>query len=304
MTETVAAAHEVFLRQALQSGKRVPVLWGFGAARMYPSMAAMHTQGAGIGEFGTAMSGVSQTTDDKQAETLPYSMRYITCGGQAKCPAHKFKGECWVDRPDFKPEVKQGAVGGRASWHPGWREHRLRGRVMAFTFLKAIDEALDDWQKQTIGGAMPLPSESWHLSASYDKVRTNLKSYTGVCEKAFSDFIPRMCALPFRGKSEHTPRAHPLDDGILRYIVSAEGNTDIPVYTQPVYNAPDVPAPWLQTPAGQVDVANIVSQRQCPGITDLGYRNEQVEKLRLWKEATATMPKRRSQVAYPDRPDM
>jgi hypothetical protein len=74
------------------------------------------------------------------------------------CEDNKYKATCWIDRPDgIKPKQKQPKnPSGQVSWHPGWRAHQLRGRVLAFAVLEALQVAINTWSEATL-------SKSAHL---------------------------------------------------------------------------------------------------------------------------------------------
>lgn len=79
-----------------------------------------------MGEFGNGWDGIALTKSDKQAKTLPWAVRYLKCDpeNQDVCKQHdEYCAKCWVPRDDgIKPEVEQlSTMGGRVSWHPGWR---------------------------------------------------------------------------------------------------------------------------------------------------------------------------------------
>lgn len=138
-------AVDMFGRQALM-GNRVPVLWNLNLEllEMYHEFC-----GADIGQFGTASLGIPISENQAQAETLPYAAQYVECDKELHdmCKEHKFHANCWVDRPDVIPPKKQSdKPGSQVSWHPGFRKHQLTGRVLAYTVLTGLKQAIAQWR--------------------------------------------------------------------------------------------------------------------------------------------------------------
>jgi hypothetical protein len=138
-------AVDMFGRQALM-GNRVPVLWSLNANLL--EMYHEHCD-ADVGLHGTGEVGIAVTKDEAHADELPYASQYFLCNEEhgGMCSDHKYSAKCWVDRPDVTPPRKQGAKpGGQASWHPGFRWHQLTGRVLAYTVLSGLKEAIGTWK--------------------------------------------------------------------------------------------------------------------------------------------------------------
>jgi hypothetical protein len=58
-------------------------------------------------------------------------------------------------------------------WHPGNREHQIQGRVLAYTILEAIKDALKLWNEAE---DYVLSDEAWHVSSHYEELRTAVKA--------------------------------------------------------------------------------------------------------------------------------
>lgn len=154
MTENCCHHHvDIFFRQGLMGGDRVPVIWGgpFDLLRMLHENAD-----ADVGEWGNASDGIIEVQNEKQAMAIPWAARYMKCNDKV---AHLCKDEprfcatCWIDRDDgIVPEKKQlGHPKGQVKWHPGWRVHQLKGRNLAFAVLQALQTAISIWSDQVAG---------------------------------------------------------------------------------------------------------------------------------------------------------
>ena len=162
MTENTAQHVDVFVRQALLT-KRAPLIHNaYFVKKSNFQMDMYNAYGADLaGSEGNNYSGFPVTTSDQQAATLPYAAQYLTCSPDFKnacnSPDNKYSSKCWVDRDDFTPSKRQlPVVGGRASWHPGWREHQVIGRGHAMLILSALENALSQWSEITIHEGHPV----------------------------------------------------------------------------------------------------------------------------------------------------
>ncbi len=113
MTESRdSSALDMFWRQALLSGDRVPFLMGAGSvgALMYYNQNA----DADFGNYGEAIVGLPICTDELQCDKFPWAARYIRCSPEAGqlCADHKWRSNCWVERKDVTPTQKQDAAPG------------------------------------------------------------------------------------------------------------------------------------------------------------------------------------------------
>ena len=182
---------------------------------------------ADVGLHGTADVGIPVTKDASHAATLPYAAQYMKCDAEINdlCREHKYAANCWVERPDVTPPTKQmDRPGGQASWHPGIRYHQLIGRILAYTVLTGLKEAIGIWKKAgkskakyqvtfdcpdsnrfgvtcgVVDGKL-LPDEDWHVTAYYDNIRNkvmNLDPSLGSCYGYEGRIPTRMCKLHMR----------------------------------------------------------------------------------------------------------
>ena len=149
---------DLFVRQAVLSGKKVPVIWA-GQGSYFDVLQHLHDEAdVDVGEWGTGMIGVLKTASVEQAKTLPKAVRYMSCedGAEDLCKnADRFCASCWL-RTDLDPKqldfkfIKQ-SVGGQVRWHPGWQSHQLTGRLLSFALLEALQEAVQQWSDGTMG---------------------------------------------------------------------------------------------------------------------------------------------------------
>ena len=146
---------DMFLRQGLMGGNRIPVVWGgtFDLLQMLHENADID-----VGEFGQATDGILETESAEQAKTIPWAARYMKCKDEAQyvCQEEpRFCSKCWCDRDDgIKPEkgqVSHAKAKGQVKWHPGWRPHQLTGRNLAFAVLEALQAATNIWNEGVMG---------------------------------------------------------------------------------------------------------------------------------------------------------
>ena len=155
MTERASQDHiDLFFRQGLIGGDKVPVIWSAGGN--FNALKMLHQEAdADVGEFGLGLDGVILTESEEQAKTLPWAVRYLQCHPDhaSVCKQHdSYCAKCWVPREDVKPEVEQrDTFGSQVSWHPGWRQHQLTGRVIAFSILEALQQAVQQFSDGTMG---------------------------------------------------------------------------------------------------------------------------------------------------------
>ena len=202
MTENGNPEHiDIFFRQALLSGRKVPVIWG----GPFELLKMLHEEAdVDVGDWGLATDGIIETESEEQAKTVPYAARYMKCKPEAQdlCNQEpRFCAPCWIDRPKIKPEAKQlDHPKGQVKWHPGWRVHQLTGRNIAFAVLEALQAAVNIWNEGVMGGP-PLDDEMWHVTEYYDNIRTkvkNLDKKLGNCYKIQGSLPTRMCNTPMK----------------------------------------------------------------------------------------------------------
>jgi hypothetical protein len=75
--------------------------------------------------------------------------------------------------------------------------HAIRGRIIAFTVLRAFYEGLKMWEESP---DKKLPEEVWHVKNHYDNIRTklkNVKEEDSFCFN-FKELEPKsLCTTPF-----------------------------------------------------------------------------------------------------------
>jgi len=267
MTEKSAAHIDMFERQAILGGNRAPFLWGGNADVM---RALYENADADVGMFGSGNIGVPMTMDEEQVKTLPWAAQYLNCDEQRAelCvdANNRFRTKCWIDRPDVTPERNQkDHAGSQVKWHPGFRRHQLTGRVLAFTVLEALQDAINTWSEVTIIGGHPLPDEYWHISDHYRNIKEktlNLDASVGHCHEMSGSVPERVCSTALKARTEFTPRADPEKTSITS-IIKPTSDGYIPQNEEELlYEGPDVPNPALEPPKGEIDVHAIVINRR------------------------------------------
>jgi hypothetical protein len=155
MTEPSVAHQDLFLRQGLLGGKRVPVVWGgnFNILRDLHELADVD-----VGQFGAGTDAVIPVESEEQALKVPYASRYMKCDKEQQDLCNKesrYCTKCWIPRDDIDPEKVgfriSSKFGGQVKWHPGWRSHQLVGRTIAFSVLQALQEAIQIFSDGTMG---------------------------------------------------------------------------------------------------------------------------------------------------------
>ena len=179
----------LFFQTQTMSGSRPPFLAPFSAAYEPQMHFYANVWGADVGGFHASAGPMIATESEEQAERdIPYAMRYMKCAphvnlcGDTRNP-RKYNAVCWVDRPDVTPPKTQGAApGSQVSWHPGWRSHRFRGRLLAYFFLSVMEEALQTFQRYVTEHGTPLTGELWHVKEKYAAIRARARAnVTGGC---------------------------------------------------------------------------------------------------------------------------
>jgi hypothetical protein len=203
MTEKEGQALDTFARQGLLGGIKVPVLWSLFPKILTPlNVHADADVGAnGFGHFGVP---VAETLDE--VAKMPWASQYVRCKGEivALCRENEYAGRCWIDRDDAVPPTPQKAEpGGRAGWHPGNRKHQVTGRVLAFTILQALKEALITWNEAE---GYELADDDWHVTAYYDNIRNKVAALgpeIGDCNKYAEHDIEFVCNYPMKVRTRN-----------------------------------------------------------------------------------------------------
>ena len=260
MTEKGAPDQDLFHKQVMMSGERFPVLIGG-----HPNNLEVETGGnLWYGNLTPLFSAVPKITGMDMAEKLPWAVQEYVCEPEVKDLCGRgLLDECWVPRSDFNPERNQQAhVGGKAGWHPGWRDHKYRARKQTMMMLVALERAFDMWMDGMDTDQFPLKEDYWHVGTMYDTARSNLMNYTNGeglnatgCEQRWGPRfgLDRACRMPIKGLGEWTPKNRGGNNSLLQHMKPAH-NGYKPEYMKPVYEGVDVlPREWI-VPEGEVDV--------------------------------------------------
>ena len=255
-------AIDLFARQSLIGGNRVPLLYG----GIFHNLQMLHDAcDADVAQYGSALLGIDTCEDEAQALTVPYAERYMKCTTEQSelCRSHRFDSICWPENytgpivPDAKQDSKPGS---QVKWHPGNLVHQLTGRTLAMGVLFALKEALNQWKETP---DFVLPDELWHVSDYYENIRKKVRELPhdlGDCVKAFDGRLPsRVCNTPLNGATEFTPRANPDKTSIQSLIKPAENGYIPHIQLRVQYNGPEPYNPKLDPPDGAIDVLAIVS---------------------------------------------
>jgi hypothetical protein len=191
-------AEEIFARQAILGGIKVPVVWGLEP----PVLKMLHGLDVDIGYLGSNSAGLTLVENFEDLETVPWAARYLKCSNaldKAFCKSQKYDTTCWINRTDFTPTTDQRDIpSGRAGWHPGQSEHKLTGRNIAFTILRALHEVLTTWSEAE---GQVLPESAWHVSSDYENTRSKVKALApndSLCKKYEELGLLFFCKFPFK----------------------------------------------------------------------------------------------------------
>ena len=272
MTENKAHDIDLFNKQAILKGERVPVIMGWQISNIMNET----DNRAWFGKIPyTESTFIPLTKGAEQAKTLPWLTRYQNCEqGVDLCSAYtmvnKFDSVCWIDRTDLaEPQVfldngkmQTRIPSGQASWHPGWRGHRIESRKSAILFLKAFNKAFDIWEDGIKADGFPLDKKYWHVGEYYKKTQDTLLEHingvgkgTSPCEQYYEQYgFDKWCRTVMHGMSEFRPISLGDGNNIASHI-KASPNGYIPEYRSEVsYHGPDLyPTSW-KIPEGDVDV--------------------------------------------------
>jgi hypothetical protein len=140
------AALDLFFRQALLTGSKVPFLflnqvdWQSEIFQRLVPYADVYFMGAGTSNL--------DECNGCNCKNVPWAARYLKkCprGCDAKCAEQKFRSNCWVNRPDVKPGVQQEEHPARDNSLPGFRSHQISARLMTIVVLRALRKAQGTW---------------------------------------------------------------------------------------------------------------------------------------------------------------
>ena len=273
MTEREAGLHDLFNRQAILSGERVPVLF-----MPIDNMHDIEEQSDGAYSWGGGRTNafhddfeqgvLERTQDEEQVEGLPFAVRYMLCGDRGDlCNEHKYNSVCWAPRSDDanpSPDRKiDPFVSGRANWHPGWATHRWEARKWTLIVLHSLDQALDTWSEGIKMGGLPLADVFWHVGdvpGGYSDIRKKLREHIPAdedglseCEKHFKTF-PIVCKVAMHSFSEWTPRIRPDETSLISILKGGPNGYHPEMKKVNEYDGFDIlPLEW-KIPEGEVDV--------------------------------------------------
>eukprot|EP00934_Nitzschia_sp_Nitz4_P005318 Nitzschia sp. Nitz4//scaffold398_size17708//4157//6632//NITZ4_008802-RA/size17708-augustus-gene-0.22-mRNA-1//1//CDS//3329550300//5308//frame0 len=253
MTEKDGRSIDLFARQALLGGIKVPVLWSLSTNILQ----YLHDNAdVDVGMAGTGHAGIPTQTTMAEVEALPWAAQYVRCSGDVAglCRQNEYTGVCWIERDDFTPPTAQGNMEGRASWHPGNRKHQVQGRVLAYTILMALKEVLQEWNDAP---DFVLDDDKWHMNAYYQNIREKVQALEGGACMDWGENLNFACNLPMQGRTEFTPRAYPSLTNI-RTLMHPGHVSLMNAPPETIYQPPDVFNPALHPPLEAVDVLNIV----------------------------------------------
>jgi len=292
MTEKSAEDQDLFHKQVLLGGERVPVLLN-GAVN---NLDVETGDNLWYGNYIETWTAVEKTSSLDQGETLPWAIQYLLCEGDVgelcngRGGVPRYHDSCWIDRSDFVPTARQdpGGVRGKAGWHPGDRPHKYQARKQTMLMLKALDEALNLWEMGIESDGFPLHEKYWHVGDIYTDVRSKLSNYitndgfnTTACEKRWGTNptvegmgLDRACRIPLKGMSEFYPINRGHENSILKHMKTAP-NGYKPKRVEGLYEGVDVLPPFWKVPEGHVDVHAIaLASTHAPSELDHSWVDE------------------------------
>lgn len=271
MTEKKKEAIDLFNKQGLMNGERVPIIF----SRYFNDIVDETDGKAWVGNFNNVLKDLPETTSEEQGRTLPWLVQFQNCfDGVSLCGGRdmidKYDAYCWVDRNDVpevdpnhgRPPLISRRPGGQASWHPGWRGHRIASRKSAMLFMVAFKQAFDIWEKGIKTDGFPLAEKYWHVGDVYEDIRDSLhKNINGerkgksVCETKFKEHgVDAWCRVSMHGMSTFRPINLGNGNDILKNLKAAPSGYVPKNQYQLLYTGPDLlPLSW-KVPEGHVDL--------------------------------------------------
>jgi hypothetical protein len=253
-----AGQHDLFHKQAILSGERVPIL-------LTPSPGTIEHDSDGAAWVGNLQPGPTSPQSEPgicpwmndAAQVVAPACELVYCDkGQEWC-REAYNSVCWVDRIKVAPPIAQDSTIDQAG-NPGPLAHKLEGRMLSMLVLHALDEALDKWVNGIEKDGFPLMEDYWHVGTSYNEVRESVRTHVPredeeppACDQLFAAF-PIVCRVEMHAFSEWTPRVNPDSSGLSQILFPKMDSLNFEV--EPLYEGIDVlPLQW-KVPAGQVDV--------------------------------------------------
>jgi len=262
MTETGLGPRELFSKQALIGGERVPLIF-------INNIGGLEEETSNTIWNGDVLAGdgiVPSTNNPKQVSSMPWATQFVQCSSQSKdfceMKEYKYHEKCWEPRTDITPKREQAAhAGSQVGWHPGDKSHQFESRKYAMTILHALSKAFDVWEDGINKDGFPLKEEYWHVGAQYKQIQTNLITYMNgkgkgqsECEKRYSTCgFDKVCRTAMSGMTEWTPKNNPDVNNIYSRL-KPDKHGYVPSMDDPVYTGTDVvPLIW-KIPENDVDV--------------------------------------------------
>ena len=272
--EISAQLFDLFARQALLSGtSNLPFLWGgdFEVLRNLHEFAD-----ADVGQLGSGIFGVPETTNEKLAYNLPWAAQYLNCPNdkvQKACQKeeYQFDSQCWMGQSDVTPPTTQMDQIPIIPTAVGWRTHQIKGYTVSYTLLAALLDSLDAWSEKTIYEGHPLADDHWHMGDYIVNVQTKLRGLEEAnaphCFKLETTMnLPkRLCTNKLKGRTEYTPRANPSETSIRSIVLPpSAGGSGIQAEEKSALEGVDFVNAMGKVPEGEVDAVellNITKQR-------------------------------------------
>ncbi len=263
MTEKDPAAIELFNKQALIGGERVPIIFNHFAK----DHNLQESVGGEVwhGDVYANIAFLPETTGDDQALSVPLAARYQNCAASARdlCQPYKYDAYCWFPRSDTIPPKEQSRrFPSQASWHPGNRYHQYESRKTAMTILQGFKVALTTWKSGIEKDGFPLKESYWHVGDIYKTAQDTFKSYMAgegkgksQCEKKFESVgLAKVCRIPMNGISEFLPVNLGTENSIHAYMKEASNGWVPKEGAKEVYSGVDLlPLSW-KIPESEVDL--------------------------------------------------
>ncbi len=305
MTEKDAGDQDLFHKAAMLGGERIPILLGG-----HVNDLEVETGGnLWYGDIFTKFSGVPVITDIDQADKVPFAAQNFLCDSAVKDLCNRgMLDQCWVPRTDVKPEVAQNEhVGGKAGWHPGFRQHKYTARKHTMLMLKALDRALEMWEQGIAEKGFPLKEEYWHIGPIYTTSRSTFTTYINgdglnksACEKRLAPLfgLDRACRMQIRGITEFNGKNRGDFNSIIPHIRAASNGYKPHLTEEPLYEGIDILPPIWKLPEGEIDVhaITIASTYAAPELDNsLSEKDESTESSqnsrRLLRQVSIELPK-------------
>jgi hypothetical protein len=269
MTEKISGDIDLFNKQAILGGERVPLV----VSPFHYNLMEETGDTAWLGSEHVPKNILPPTRGEEQAVTLPWltQAQYCPEGEVDICNGrtmlNKYDAVCWVERNDVTPVRHATMVNarpkGQASWHPGWRSHRIQSRYHAKLFLEALKSAFNIWEEGIAASdsTLPLTDSSWHVKDVYQNIQNKLRDHingeekeTSECEKRFSAVkLEKICRTKMTGMGEFRPINLSHKNGLVAHM---KGSNPHPgkVWGTKLYDGPDLlPLSW-KIPEEDVDV--------------------------------------------------